>query len=472
MEDNYSGFLIYIIPVYLLISLGYFKLFEKANEAGWKGFVPVYNFMTILKIIGKPSWWIALFFIPLVNIFVYIIVTADLIRSFGKNRFHDQAFAVLFGFIYLPYLGFKKELTYLGPASTLPKAKKTPSQEWTDAILFAVIAATLIRWAFLEAFTIPTPSMEQSLLVGDYLFVSKINYGPRTPKTPLQVPLTHQKIWGTNIPSYSTLIQLPQYRLPGLQKVKNYDVVVFNWPPEEEYPTDLKTNYIKRCMGIGGDTIQVKELQVYINGKPAANPPEMQFRYFIQTDDVLNKNFFKKLNISEPPQIFPNGYFVFTTEKTAEKLKGMSGIKQVILSKRPVGDPEPRIFPNSSKFNWNEDNFGPLWIPKKGATIKMDSSNVIIYGSTITLYENLENVEVKGDKLLIDGREVKDYTFKQNYYFMMGDNRHNSLDSRFWGFVPEDHIVGKALFIWLSIDKDPEHWYTKVRWNRLFNIIE
>jgi signal peptidase I len=472
MEDTCCGFLIYLIPFYLLTAVGYFKLFEKAGEQGWKGFIPIYNFLFILKIIGKPTWWIILFFIPLINIIAFIIITADLMKSFGKNRFHEQAMAVLFGFIYLPYLGFKKDERYLGPASTLPKVKKTPGQEWTDAILFAVIAATLIRWALLEAFTIPTPSMEKSLLVGDYLFVSKVNYGPRTPKTPLQVPFTHQKIWGTNIPSYSTLIQLPQYRLPGLQKVKNYDVVVFNWPPEEEYPTDLKTNYIKRCMGIAGDTLQVKDLQVYINGKPAVNPPKMQFRYLVKTADVLSKNFFKKLDITDYQPLMNDEYFIYTTDETAEKLKSMDGIKQVVLSKRPAGEAEPRIFPNSSKFIWNEDNFGPLWIPKKGATIKMDSNNIILYGTTISKYENLDNASVEGDKLMIDGKEVKEYTFKQDYFFMMGDNRHNSLDSRYWGFVPEDHIVGKALFIWLSIDKDPEHFYNTIRWKRLFNIIK
>jgi len=224
-------------------------------------------------------------------------------------------------------------------------------------------------------------------------------------------------------------------------------------------------------MGIAGDTLEVKSLQVYINGKPAPNPPKMQYRYFIRTDDILGKGFFRKHNITEfQPE--NNGYLAFITEEIAEELRGLSGIKSVIHIIRPKEDGEPRIFPNSSKFPWNEDFFGPLWIPKKGVTIKMTPDNIILYGSTIQNYEGWGDIQVNDDKIVIDGKPVIDYTFQQNYYFMMGDNRHNSLDSRYWGFVPEDHIVGKALFIWLSVDPDPNSVAGKIRWNRLFNIIK
>lgn len=349
---------------------------------------------------------------------------------------------------------------------------KSKAKEWWDAILFAVVAATLIRWAFMEAFTIPTPSMEKSLLVGDFLFVSKINYGPRTPKTPLQVPLTHQKVWGTEIPSYSTLIQLPQFRLPGFQKIKNNDVVVFNYPEEMEYPTDLKTNYIKRCIGIAGDTISVKDQKVFVNGKYVADPPKAEYRYFLITPEILNERFFKKYDIPFYNQMYNGaGYEVYTLPETAEELKSLDFIKEVILSKRPVGDPEPRIFPNVSLFPWNEDNFGPLYIPKSGDKLPVNTSMLAKYDKYIKFFEGHEDVRITEDQLFIDGKEIKEYTFNQNYYFMMGDNRHNSLDSRYWGFVPEDHVVGKALLIWMSLDKN-ETFLSQVRWSRLFKIIE
>lgn len=354
--------------------------------------------------------------------------------------------------------------------------KKSVAREWVDAIVFAVIAATIIRWLFLEAFTIPTPSMERSLLVGDFLFVSKIHYGPRTPKTPLQVPLTHQKIWLTDIfveggiKSYVDWIQLPMYRLPGLTHIKRNDVVVFNFPPEEQYPVDLKTNYIKRCLGVPGDTFEIRNMQVYVNGQALDNPEEMQFRYFLSTNEAIHDRVFKKYNISDV-QAIRDGYKVFTTPATAEELQKLNFVKDVTVWNKPEGDTDERIFPNYKEFPWNEDFYGPLWIPGKDATIPVTRENMIKYGSTIVKYENLDDVELTDDyRLLIDGEAVTEYTFSQNYYFMIGDNRHNSLDSRFWGFVPEDHVVGKAFFIWLSLDPK-ENLFNKVRWSRLFDLI-
>ncbi|HAR19575.1 MAG TPA: signal peptidase I [Cytophagales bacterium] len=348
--------------------------------------------------------------------------------------------------------------------------KKGLLKEWLDAIVFAVVAASLIRWAFIEAYTIPTPSMERSLLVGDFLFVSKMHYGARTPKTPLQVPLTHQKIWGTEIPSFSDLIQLPSFRLPGFTHIKNNDIVVFNWPADDGYPTDLKTNYIKRCLAIAGDTLQIKDTQVYINSKPAENPEMYQFQYFLITKETLNDRIFKINNITDYYRI-PEGYVIHTQPNTAAKLKEIPFIEQVIMNKQQFGMGEPQIFPNNSKYNWNLDFFGPLWIPKEGSTIQMNAENVTLYETTISRYEGWKDVKVQNGQLFIEGKMVKNYTFKQNYYFMMGDNRHNSLDSRFWGFVPEDHVVGKALLIWMSLDKDG-NFLNRIRWRRLFNFID
>jgi len=260
--------------------------------------------------------------------------------------------------------------------------KKSVGREWLDAIVFAVVAATIIRWAFLEAFTIPTPSMEKSLLVGDFLFVSKIHYGPRTPKTPLQVPLTHQKIWFTDIfveggiKSYLDWIQLPQYRLPGFSDVKRNDVVVFNYPLEFEHPVDLKTNYIKRCVAEPGDVIEVRERQVYINGIEFPNPPEMQYVRFMKTTpgtNNINERVFRRHNISKW-SVTNEGYFIWATEAAAISIESEPFIESVeVVSQYDKGTPNPHIYPKRPKlFDWNEDNFGPLTIPAAGSTIPIN----------------------------------------------------------------------------------------------------
>jgi signal peptidase I len=350
------------------------------------------------------------------------------------------------------------------------REKKSALREWIDAIVFAVIAATIIRWLLLEAFTIPTPSMEKSLLVGDFLFVSKIHYGARTPKTPLQIPLTHQTIWGTGIPSYVDWIQLPQYRLPGFTKIKRNDVVVFNYPPEFKHPVDLKTNYIKRCMAIHGDSLEIRNGEVYVNGEAMPDPPKMQFKHFVRTKDVINDRIFRKYDITDYA-LTNNGYLVHTTPETAAEFKALPFVQDVQILKAEPMQINPRVYPRMpSLFEWNEDYYGPLWVPQKNATIPINEKTLAIYQDVILNYEGLKNAEVNENKLIIDGVEVGTYTFKQNYYFMMGDNRHNSEDSRFWGFVPEDHVVGKAFFIWLSLDKYAS-LFQKVRWNRLFDMI-
>lgn len=370
-----------------------------------------------------------------------------------------------------------------------PVKPKTKIREWWDAILFAVIAATLIRWLIMEAYTIPTPSMEKSLLVGDFLFVSKFHYGTRTTTTPLQIPLTHQKIWFTEIPSYLEWVKLPQFRLPGITSVKREDVVVFNVPPKElnenkDYPVDLKTNYIKRCVAIAGDTIRVVNRQVSVNGKAEENPPLMQYSYLITSTAEINDRILKKYKLYDYEVVGRPGngviYQMSITPELAEELKGLNFIKDVRIATyngyegfgtRTEKTVESNIFPDSKVFPWNGDFFGPLVIPAKGMTIEINEKTLATYGNTIKLYDHNDDVKIENGKLIVDGKEVSQYTFKQNYYFMMGDNRHNSLDSRYWGFVPEDHIVGKAFFIWLSIDQNADFIH-KIRWSRFFKLIE
>lgn len=348
--------------------------------------------------------------------------------------------------------------------------KKSAAREWGDALIFAVVAASLIRWLLLEPFTIPTASMEKSLLVGDFLFVSKMHYGTRFPMTPLQVPLTHQKVWGTEIPSYSDAIQLPYYRLPGFTDVKNNDVVVFNYPVEFQYPTDLKTNYIKRAIGIAGDVIEVREGDAYINNVLADKPKEMQYSYDVITNRPLTEDFFNQYDVNPESHLSfsdGSGYLVFATEEVISRLESSPVVTSATKRIQKIGG-ETGIFPDGMTLGWNRDNYGPLKIPAKGMTMEMTNENVMKYSFTIEKYEGHENVEVKEGQLFIDGQKVDSYTFKQNYYFMMGDNRHDSLDSRYWGFVPEDHIVGKAWFLWLSLDKH-ESMFSKIRWSRIFN---
>lgn len=374
--------------------------------------------------------------------------------------------------------------------NTAQEAKpKTKIREWWDAVLFAVVAATLIRWLIMEAYTIPTPSMENSLLVGDFLFVSKFHYGTRTTSTPLQIPLTHQKIWFTNIPSYLEWIKLPQYRLPGISSVKRGDVVVFNVPPQDLnegvlYPVDLKTNYIKRCVAIPGDTLRIVDKQVLNNNAPLANPPEMQYNYIIESKTLISERNLDHFEIG-PEDI--NGvqtlndrvvYNLSLSQSKVEKIKAEKLAYIISIELDQKNSSEGNVLPyyrnqyatDQSFSKWSIDDFGPLWVPKEGATITINEANLTLYGKTIELYEHNDNVKIEQGKLLIDGKEVTEYTFKQDYYFMMGDNRHNSLDSRFWGFVPEDHIVGKAFFIWLSIDRNADFIH-KIRWSRFFNLI-
>jgi signal peptidase I len=470
-----------LIPSYV----GLWKLYEKAGRQGWEAIIPVYGFLVMLKMVNRPWWWIFYVAIPLIGWFIGIGVFREFLKSYGKTSFVDLMLGLLFPFIYLPYLGFKKDVVYVGAPSHdgSPQGKGQDTvQEWSEAIGFAVIAATLIRWLIMEAYTIPTPSMENSLLVGDFLFVSKFHYGTRTPKTPLQVPLTHQKIWFTPFPSYTDAIQLPQYRLPGISHVKREDVVVFNVPPKRlnegvDYPVDLKTNYIKRCVGIPGDVLEIKDRQVYANGTPLKNPPRMRFSYRVITKELINEKNMERLGLDSDdlgyvtqPEQNRVEYMLHLDSAKVNELKQVPYITSVELFPSQTGR-DPDIFSHSAYAPWNRDNFGPLTIPKEGMTISVNDSTLAFYGETILLYDHNEDAKIEAGKLIINGAEQTSYTFKQNYYFMMGDNRHDSLDSRFWGFVPEDHIVGKAFFIWLSLDKNAGV-FSKVRWSRFFDLIE
>ena len=353
------------------------------------------------------------------------------------------------------------------------KKKKSELRNWGDAILFAVIAATILRTFLIEAYTIPTSSMEKSLLIGDFLFVSKVSYGPRVPMTPLAFPLVHHTMPIVGGKSYSESIKLPYHRMKGLGEVKRNDCVVFNWPAETlGRPIDKKENYIKRCVGLPGDTIEVVDAQLMVNGTPQEEFEGMkkQFHYNVETKGSgLNpKILYEKYDITEGGYgRNQNEYMLTLTNENKDVLATFPNVKTIERSVKPKNKFEEYIFPHSINFSWNEDNYGPLIIPKKGETINLTTKNLALYKDIIERYEG-NKLEIVGGEILINKTVATTYTFKMNYYWLMGDNRHNSADSRFWGFVPEDHIVGKALFIWMSWDKNAKG-LKKVRWNRLFD---
>jgi signal peptidase I len=353
------------------------------------------------------------------------------------------------------------------------KKKKSELRNWGDAILFAVIAATILRTFLIEAYTIPTSSMEKSLLIGDFLFVSKVSYGPRVPMTPLAFPLVHHTMPIGGGKSYSESIKLPYHRMKGLGQVKRNDCVVFNWPAETlGRPIDKKENYIKRCVGIPGDTIEVIDGQLMVNGNPQEEFEGMknQFQYSVKTKGTgLNpKILYEKYDITEGGYgRDQNEYNLTLTNKNRDALATFPNVISVDKRVKKEAKFEEYIFPHSKNFSWNEDNYGPILIPKAGTTIHLTTETLPIYKDIIERYEG-NTLEIVGGEILINKEVATTYTFKMNYYWLMGDNRHNSADSRFWGFVPEDHIVGKALFIWMSWDKNAKG-LKKIRWNRLFD---
>lgn len=507
------GLLLFIIAS-VAVLIGLYGMFKKAEIAPWKALIPLYNTWCMVEKMKLKKIWFFLQLIPIAGQFITIWINIKFVEHFGRFGLWHHFLTVFFPFIYFPYLGFSDQERYAG-IMVVNNYKKGAIREWIDAAVFAIVAATLIRTFVFEAYTIPTPSMEKTLLVNDFLFVSKFAYGPRLPNTPLALPFMHHTIIGTNTKSYVEWIHIPYIRWFA-KPVQRKDVVVFNFPVNDtlindaqhgsqityyqeiqatmmanhiseqearqrvldQYgdliitrPVDKRENFIKRCVGIAGDTLQIKNRVVYINGVVQPLPEYHEFNYLVTTTRPLDPDQLNGIGIhdtddqnkNQVQMVGTNSYIIGMSDAEKLQLKLLPGIKDI--QPQPLNDYDKGqfLFPYESN-GWTVDDYGPIWIPKKGATIQLTPENVRRYHRCIDTYE-ANKFEEKNGHYFINGKAATSYTFKMDYYWMMGDNRHNSLDSRYWGFVPEDHIVGKASLIWFSYGN------SGIRWNRIFRTI-
>ncbi|WP_442787333.1 signal peptidase I [Flavobacterium suncheonense] len=472
---------IFFLIIQIVHYLGTWKLYEKAGRKSWEAAIPVYNAIVLMKIIDRPTWWTVLLFIPIVNLMMFPVIWVETLRAFGKNTTVDTVLGVITLGFYIYYINYAQDVTHI------PNKNKIVKENTLSSLLFAIVVATLVHTYFMQPYTIPTSSLEKSLLVGDFLFVSKFHYGARTPMTTVAAPMVHDTIPVLGTKSYSKFPQLPYFRFPGMQQIERNDIVVFNWPADTVYqffdrsgrradkPIDKKSNYVKRCVGIPGDNLSIKDGVVMINSEPLKlhDRQKLQHSYKIAIDGKTPINFeylLKELNITDPAGQITKDTLLFSalTEEGAQVFKNTPGVVSVTKVIDTKGD--FRIFPHTKP--WTQDNMGPIYIPEAGKTVELNSETLPFYKRIITDYEH-NDLKVTGNEIRINGQIATNYTFKQNYYWMMGDNRHNSEDSRYWGFVPADHIVGKPVFIWMSLDQNIP-WskaIDKIRWERLFTTV-
>ena len=576
---TFTQWFIFFLGIQVIHFLATWKLYVKAGRKAWEAAVPIYNGIILMHIINRPKWWIILLFIPIVNLLMFPVIWIETIRTFGFYKKIDSLLVIVTAGLYIFYISYATDAKYNAERSLKPRSELG---EWVSSITFAIIAATLVHTYFMQPFTIPTSSLEKSLLVGDYLFVSKFHYGARVPSTVIAAPMVHDSLPFTGTASYLKKPQLPYTRLPGLQKVKNNDIVCFNWPADSlatmwgdnsgkftYKPVDKKTNYVKRSVGIAGDSLEMKNGYFYINGKKNKLPyrAKLQFYYTFECKQPINQSTYPKFLLDkERTRVFkmsseywndPKAQERFNRQVLFSKIAGDSLITEVVarapiykiptkywespkvqqkflndkninlikiggdslytevagsvsqglanklgmkstivenkininmteeeaarLKKNPLmlsvkkvnHSPDNAIFPHIKSNKWSQDNFGPIYIPKKGATVKLDSESLPFYRQIIKYYEFNDLVE-NGDDIFINGAKADSYTFKQDYFYLIGDNRHNSLDARYWGYVPFDHVLGKPVMIWFSWDANAPSFTAKlksIRWNRMFTTV-
>lgn len=516
----------------LIIFGGSYKLFNLAGVEGWKALIPFYNIIKHLDIINRPRWWIILVFIPVINLLMIPVIWVEYIKTFNHNSKLDRILVIVtlgFYIYYISYVSNKKK--YISQISF------SSFERSFGSIIYAIVIATIVHNYVIQPFVIPTGSLEKTLRVGDFLLVSKFHYGARIPSTLVSFPMVHDTIPIIKSRSYLKKPQLPYLRIPGFQEIKNNDIVVFNWPADTVRkffvkekgvikPTDKKSNYVKRAIGIPGDSLEIRDGIVYLNGKENNLPDRARplFTYLIKSNEGVSSSklinlevdgFIRKfiikglstdtyaeisdyiLNISNNGE---NEYLIYTTDKgipiklvrelrldireiidkekelslthiDAIKIKNSNQFDTIYRTIQETDNSNSIFFPNNTRFNWNNDHFGPLYIPKAGDKIDLNIKTLPLYKKIITDYEFNDLLVVEED-ILINGVKENEYVFKQDYYWMMGDNRYNSEDSRVWGFVPFDHVLGRPVFIWMSIEglfNGMENW--KFRWDRVFTTI-
>ena len=507
---SWTGWLLFILIVQVIHFLGTWKMYIAAGRKAWEAAVPVYNSIILMKIINRPWWWTILLFIPIVNLIMFPVVWVETLRSFGKNSTTDTILGVVTFGLYIYYVNYTQKLTHIKDRSLRPRSA---SGEWISSILFAVVAATIVHTYFMQPFTIPTSSLEKTLLVGDFLFVSKFHYGARTPMTPISFPMVHDTIPVIKTKSYLKKPQIPYFRFPGFQKIKRNDIVVFSWPPDtltnitdprspvDIKPLDKKSNYVKRCVALPGDSLEIRDGYVFINGKQNVLPSraKLEFSYWVKyksPQSRLSENQLYELygitdGTVELNQETGEFRIASVTEDVANRLKNHPNVASIRRAISPSGEMDIQryydennniitntkvIFPNSGLVQWNTDNMGPLYIPKAGATVNITPETLPLYRRIIEVYEGSEigidnKISQSGTQVLLNGNPLTQYTFKLDYYWMMGDNRNNSQDARMWGFVPFTHVVGKPVFVWMSWDSNAKGIANKIRWDRMFTTV-
>ena len=542
---TFTEWFLFFLLIQLIHFLGTWKLYIKAGRKAWEAAIPIYNGIVLMQIINRPKWWVILLFVPIVNLLMFPVIWIETIRTFGFFKRIESFLVIATLGLYIFYINYVADARFNSKRNLKPRSN---TGEWVSSIAFAIIAATLVHTYFMQPYTIPTSSLEKTLLVGDYLFVSKFHYGARVPMTTVAAPMVHDTIPAIPIPltgitlnkpfgSYFNKPQLPYLRLPGFQKIKRNDIVVFSWPADSlatmygdksgkftYKPVDKKTNYVKRCVGIPGDTLSIKNGYVHINGKQNELPDRAKLQFFYtytSKQPISNRNYPNFLRPNERSSVYKilTEYWEDTrVQKALSKSANLTKIGSDSLYTEVAGGIAPNlaqrlkmegvdnkininltedevaqlqkysqtvsvikinhaadndIFPHIKSNQWSQDNFGPIFIPKAGTTVAINSNTLPLYQQIIKHYE-YNDLEVNDDDIFINGQKADSYTFKQDYYWMMGDNRHNSLDARYWGFVPFDHVVGKPVLVWFSWDPSAPTFIAKlktIRWDRMFTTV-